>query len=158
MKKIFLPLLLLFAFTACKHSHEHGSAEHDHSEAEHKEHSHEGHDTDGHNHDSDTKEAVYVHTVLFWMKEDLSAEEAKFFEDGLEKLGKTVPSIVSYKWGRPAGTDRAVVDNSYTYAWIVDFEDAESLNAYEVDPIHTSFVDEAKHLWTKVQVYDTILE
>lgn len=103
------------------------------------------------------EEAVFVHTVFFWMKEDFSEEDAKFFEDGLEKLGK-VPSIHSYKWGKPAGTPRDVVDNSYTYAWIVDFTSAEKQDEYQVDPIHLKFIEECDGLWTKVQVYDTILE
>lgn len=108
----------------------------------------------------DEKEQIqptFVHTVFFWMKEDLTEEEAKFFEEGMEKLGQ-VPSIHSYKWGKPAGTPREVVDNSYTYAWIVDFKTSEDQDAYQVDPIHQKFIDESQHLWTKVQVYDTILE
>ncbi len=106
---------------------------------------------------SKKEKATFVHTVFFWMKEDLTEEEAKFFESEMEKLGKT-PSIHSYKWGKPAGTPRAVVDNSYTYAWIVDFTSAKEQDAYQVDPIHLAFIDKCKKLWTKVQVYDTIVE
>ncbi len=103
------------------------------------------------------EEPSFVHTVFFWMKEDFSEEDAKFFEEELEKLGK-VPSIRTYKWGKPAGTPRDVVDNSYTYAWIVDFTSAEKQDEYQVDPIHLKFIENCEALWTKVQVYDTILE
>ncbi|WP_235298495.1 Dabb family protein [Portibacter marinus] len=103
------------------------------------------------------EEPTFVHTVFFWMKDDLTEEEAKFFEEGMEKLGQT-PSIHSYKWGKPAGTPRDVVDNSYTYAWIVEFANTEDHDAYQEDPIHVKFIEESSDLWTKVQVYDTILE
>ena len=99
----------------------------------------------------------FVHTVFFWMKEDLSKEEAQFFEEGMEKLGAT-PSILSYKWGKPAGTPRDVVDNSYSYAWIVDFASSEDQDAYQDDPIHLEFIEQCKNLWTKVQVYDTVIK
>ena len=103
------------------------------------------------------EKASFVHTVFFWMKEDLSDKEAKFFESEMEKLGST-PSILTYKWGKPAGTPRDVVDNSYTYAWIVDFASSENQDAYQVDPIHLAFIESCKDLWTKVQVYDTLIE
>ena len=103
------------------------------------------------------EKASFVHTVFFWMKEDLSEKEAKFFESEMEKLGST-PSILTYKWGKPAGTPRDLVDNSYTYAWIVDFASSENQDAYQVDPIHLAFIESCKDLWTKVQVYDTLIE
>lgn len=155
MKKIILPLLTLVLFAGCKHTHEHG--EHGHKDKDHGKSEHTSHDHKGQKPESNAKDATFVHTVFFWMKEDLSEDEAKFFEEGMEKLGKT-PSILSYKWGKPAGTQREVVDNSYTYAWIVDFASKEDQDAYQVDPIHVKFVEESKDLWTKVQVYDTVLE
>ena len=101
--------------------------------------------------------AKFVHTVFFWMKEGLSKEEAQFFEEGMEKLGAT-PSILSYKWGKPAGTPRDVVDNSYSYALIVDFASSEDQDAYQIDPIRLEFIEQCKNLWTKVQVYDTVIK
>ncbi len=151
-------LIILFALTlfaiSCKHSHEHGPEGHAHESQDQTEHQHDDHDHNGHSH---AKKASFVHTVFFWMKEDLSDEEARFFEEGMEKLGKT-PSILSYKWGKPAGTPREVVDNSYSYAWIVDFASSEDQDAYQVDPVHLQFIEDCKDLWTKVQVYDTILK
>ena len=159
---IILFALVLFAIS-CKHSHEHGPDGHDHGSSDHTEHDVKHHDHnnehDGHVHDGDShaEKASFVHTVFFWMKEDLSEDEARFFEEGMEKLGRT-PSIHSYRWGKPAGTPRDVVDNSYSYAWIVDFLSTEDQDAYQVDPVHLQFVEDCKGLWTKVQVYDTILE
>lgn len=141
MKSFFLLLSLLFFMVSCTESSgtvENSTANDNKSTVE-------------------KAEATFVHTVFFWMKEDFSASEAAFFEEGLEKLGK-VPSIHSYKWGKPAGTARDVVDNSYTYAWIVDFTSAEKEAEYQDDPIHLTFIDSSSHLWTKVVVYDTVLK
>jgi len=154
MKYIFFPILVFLLLSACNHSHEHVKGGHEHGKTVHENHDHEN---ESHSHGASDKEATFVHTVFFWMKEDLTVDEAKFFEEGMDMLGKT-PSILSYKWGKPAGTQREVVDNSYTYAWIVDFATTEDQDAYQVDPIHLKFIEESKHLWTKVQVYDTILD
>lgn len=105
----------------------------------------------------ETSKPKFLHVVYFWMKEDITDEEKKFFEAGMEKLGK-IESIAAYEWGVPAGTDREVVDNSYTYAWITYFDTSADHDSYQDDPIHLGFIEESKHLWTRVQVYDSILE
>jgi hypothetical protein len=147
MKKILLPLVVTIAIFSCTNSQNPSSSELAHEETKLKG------DVSG----ASAKEVTFVHTVFFWMKEDLSAEEAKFFEEGMDELGR-IPSILSYKWGKPAGTPRDVVDNSYTYAWIGEFATPEDQDAYQIDPLHKKFVEEAKDLWTKIQIYDTILE
>ena len=112
---------------------------------------HEAHKTE-----TEMTKPTFVHTVFFWFKEGTTEEDGKFFESELEKLG-TCPTILSYKWGKPAGTPRDVVDNSYNYAWIVDFASSEDQDAYQIEPIHLKFIENCSHLWEKVQVYDTIL-
>ena len=101
--------------------------------------------------------ATFVHTVYFWMKDGITPEEEKMFEGELVKLG-TCPSILSYKWGKPAGTPRDVVDNSYGYALIEEFANMEDQAIYQDDPIHLAFIENSKDLWSRVQVYDTIIE
>ena len=155
MKNFILPIMVMCLVSACNHTHKHGEGGHEHDISE--EHGHDSHDKNEHSHVENAPEATFVHTVFFWMKEGLSEQEAKFFEDGMEKLGKT-PSILSYKWGKPAGTQREVVDNTYTYAWIAEFASSADQDAYQVDPVHVEFIEESKDLWTKVQVYDTVLD
>jgi len=111
--------------------------------------------------DVDVKEMVsppkLAHTVYFWMEDGVSAADKAKLEEGLKSLAK-VPSIHSYYWGPPASTGkRDVVDNSYAYGINVFFESAADEAAYQIDPIHLEFIDKYKHLWTKVVVYDNIM-
>jgi hypothetical protein len=144
MIKLFVPILAIIMIMSCNASHEHDHGE----DANMHEEKMEG---------TKMAEATFVHTVFFWMKEDISKEESEFFESELEKLGQS-PTINSYRWGKPAGTPRDVVDNSYGYAWIVDFASTADQDAYQVEPIHLAFIESCKDLWTKVQVYDTLLD
>lgn len=147
MKHIIIPILLIASFTACNNA---GSST-DQADAN------KIHEVDTNMHEHAETKPSFTHTVFFWMKEGLTNEEAKLFESELEILG-TCPTIQSYKWGKPAGTQREVVDNSYTYAWILDFASVEDQDAYQVEPIHLAFIEKCKNLWTKVQVYDTLIQ
>lgn len=104
------------------------------------------------------KKPKLIHTVYFWLKEDLSEEQNNSFEQSLIALGK-VPSILSYHYGPPAATtERGVIDNSYSWALNVHFNSIEDEAAYQVDPIHLKFVEENKDLWYKVVVYDNVVK
>jgi len=102
-------------------------------------------------------ETAFIHTVFFWMKEEVTEEQkAEFVKNGMGKL-KECPQIYKVFYGPPAGTPREVVDNSYDYAWICHFKSKEEQDAYQTEPIHLKFVEDFNHLWEKVQVYDNIL-
>jgi hypothetical protein len=49
-----------------------------------------------------------------------------------------------------------VVDNSFTYFYLMLFPDLEAQNAYQTDPTHLLFIEEASHLWDRVLVYDSV--
>lgn len=102
-------------------------------------------------------ETAFIHTVFFWMKEEVTAEQkAEFVKNGMGKL-KTCPQIYKVFYGPPAGTPREVVDNSYDYAWICHFKNKADQDAYQTEPIHLKFVEDFNHLWERVQVYDNVL-
>ncbi len=95
-----------------------------------------------------------VHTVYFWLQEDISEEDKLAFEEAIQKLG-TVPTIKHYYWGPPAPTEaRGVVDNSYDYALNVFFEKLEDHDVYQTHPIHLDFIEKNQDKWTTVKVYD----
>jgi hypothetical protein len=37
------------------------------------------------------------------------------------------------------------------------FDDVESQDEYQVHPKHTEFVEQYKHLWNRVVVYDSLI-
>jgi len=96
---------------------------------------------------------MHSHNVYFWLKEGLSNSALLEFEKGLETLTKTT-QVVSGFFGKPANTDRAVVDNTYSYGLLLVFKDTPDHNRYQADPIHLAFVEKNSAKWTKVQVYD----
>ena len=97
---------------------------------------------------------MFVHSVFFWLRPDLTDAERAEFDRGIQSL-KTVPSVGQVFIGNPAPIPkRPVVDDSYSYALTILFKDVASHDAYQVDPIHKAFVNGCKHLWNKVQIYD----
>lgn len=98
---------------------------------------------------------LFIHHVYFWLNNPDSTEDFKKLVDGLEKLSK-VKTIKMSHIGKPAGTNRDVIDGSYSISWLLLFENRADQDSYQTDPIHLKFIDECKHLWKKVVVYDSI--
>ncbi|GAA0726221.1 Dabb family protein [Sphingomonas japonica] len=105
--------------------------------------------------DTARRDARFIHHVFFWLKNSDSAADKARLVAALEKLS-AVDTIRSYQIGEPAGTDRDVIDGSYSVSWTLTFDSAADQQAYQVDPIHLQFVEEHSALWQRVQVYDTV--
>ena len=97
-----------------------------------------------------------VHHVFFWLKEPKNETHKKQLVSALNELLK-VKTIKMSHVGYPAGTEsRDVVDHSYSVSYMVIFNNQADQDSYQVDPIHTKFVEENSHLWDKVIVYDSV--
>lgn len=96
---------------------------------------------------------MFVHAVFFWLKPGITPAEEKQFFDGVSSL-LTIPDVVTGHVGKPASTDRPVIDRSYSYGLLTAFKDLAGHDAYQVAPVHLKFIDSCKHLWTRVQIYD----
>lgn len=147
-KSIYLFVFASLAFCACKneghHNHSHG---HNHGHETSHAHAHD------HPHHTEAETGV-IHTVYFWLKDDVSEEDRKTFEQALNDLAK-VPSISEYYWGKPAGTEaRDVTDQSFDYAINVFFDSVEDEAAYQIDPLHLKFVEAFGKIFETVKVYD----
>lgn len=95
---------------------------------------------------------MFVHSVYFWLKPDLTAEQrAEFVRRGA--MLTRLPSVRSGWFGSPAETSREVIDRSYSYGLVVVFDDEAGHDAYQVDPVHDAFRD-LSHMWTAVKIYD----
>ncbi len=98
---------------------------------------------------------MFIHSVYFWLKENLSeAERADFVRGAQSLLG--VDTIVRGHIGVPAATRRAVIDSSYDFALVFEFADQAGQDTYQEHPIHLQFVADCAVYWTRVQVYDSV--
>ncbi len=95
---------------------------------------------------------MFVHCVYFWLKPGISAADEALFVERAKAL-TTLPSVKHGWFGKPAATDRPVIDRSYSYGLTVVFDDEAGHDAYQVHPVHDAF-RELHHLWTAVKIYD----
>ena len=96
---------------------------------------------------------MHVHNVYFWLKQDLDNQAIAAFEQGLEALAKD-PAIKSGYYGKPANTERDVVENSYTYGLVFVFDDLAAHDQYQTGEVHLKFVEDHLSKWERVVVYD----
>lgn len=97
---------------------------------------------------------MFVHVVNFWLKEGLTPDEIKQFEVGASSLG-SIESLRVFNVGKPATTDRPVIDRSYSYCELTVFDDIAGHDYYQDHPIHHQFIKDCAHLWEKVLIYDS---
>ena len=98
---------------------------------------------------------LFVHHVYFWLKNPGNKEDLDKLVAGLRKLS-AVKTIKQFHIGKPANTDRDVIDRSYAVSWLVFFDNGTGQASYQTDPIHLKFVEECSSLWQKVVVYDSV--
>ena len=100
------------------------------------------------------KLVMLVHTVIFWLKNDLSDEDRSTFFKEVATLG-TIPSVEDFHLGTPAQTPkRPVIDDSYDCAVTVVLQDLTAQDQYQIDPIHQEFIDTCSSFWERVVIYD----
>ena len=97
----------------------------------------------------------FVHSVYFWLQPDLSKAQIEEFESALRQFIDDSEFASSGHIGKPAGTPREIVDNSYDYSLIVTFENADQHQAYQDEKPHDVFRVVAKKYAQRVQIYDS---
>ena len=96
---------------------------------------------------------MFVHSVFFWLKDELTQDQKEQFRQGVETLITIQPSVAVYV-GTVADTDRPIIDKSYDLALTCIFENKADQDEYQIDPVHLAFVDNHKEDWKKVLIYD----
>src|SRR5690606_34223677 len=77
-----------------------------------------------------------LHSVHFWLKAEITAEEEHDFLVFLEELRK-VPDVQTMQYGKPAITNpRPVVDNYFHYNLLFSFQHVDVINTHETHPAH----------------------
>lgn len=98
---------------------------------------------------------MFLHSVYFWLRDDLAPADRARFVAGLRSL-LTIPSVAHGWTGVPAPTDRPVIERGYSYALVVTFADEAAHDAYQVDPIHDRFRVECSPFWETVKIFDSV--
>jgi len=98
---------------------------------------------------------LFIHHVYFWLKNPGSKEDLDKLVAGLRTLSK-VSTIQKHYIGKPADTNRDVIDRSYSVSWLLFFKNKEDQDKYQVDPVHLKFVEQCSALWSRVTVYDSV--
>ena len=97
-----------------------------------------------------------LHTVYFWLKDNLSDDDHAMFVEGAELLAGA-PTVQHFFGGGPAGTpDRDVTDKSFDYSIHLQFASVEDHNSYQTDPVHLKFVEDHAAKFATVKVYDSV--
>ena len=100
-------------------------------------------------------ENLFVHHVYFSLHHPDSQEDQAKLVAGLKQLAKISYFQLTHI-GVPADTHRDVVERGYSVSWLVFFKNPADQETYQSDPVHLKFIDECKHLWKKVVVYDSV--
>ncbi len=111
-----------------------------------------------HHEEAKEKEIGFIHMVFFWINEDASGADVKQLMDDCKNLLGEIKTVKKVEVGKPAGTERDVVDNSYGVSLIVYFKDSAGHDHYQTAQKHLDFIERNKETWSKVQVYDMVPE
>jgi len=106
--------------------------------------------------ESNTIDTNFIHVVYFWLNNPDSQTDKQEFEEKLGLFMETSNYAKTKFVGVPSLSDRDVVDDSFSYSLIVSFTSKEEQDLYQTEPAHLKFVEDAKHLWSKVIVYDSL--
>ena len=98
---------------------------------------------------------MFVHSVYFWLRPNLTAAEEQHFAAGLESL-RAIHGVVHGYIGVPASTDRPVIERGYSRALVLIFADEQAHDAYQVHPVHDAFRSNCGAYWTSVRIYDSV--
>lgn len=98
---------------------------------------------------------MFIHHVYFWLKKPGNNKDTEKLAEGLKTL-TGISTIRLHHIGRPASTNREVIDRSYDISWLLVFDNAADQEQYQSDPIHLEFVKNYSQLWSRVVVYDSV--
>lgn len=96
---------------------------------------------------------MFVHSLYFWLKEDLSDEKIQEFKEALR--GLKVIEVLEQVWvGDPVESERPVVDSSYTVGLVTVFKNAADHDTYQNHEAHQKFLTHYASCWNQVKVLD----
>ena len=99
-----------------------------------------------------------IHHVYFTLKNPDSVQDKQLLKEGLQSLA-AIQEVKHLIIGEPAPTfDREVIASDWHVSEVIYFDSVADQDAYQVDPVHHLFVTNYSHLWSKVVVYDILID
>jgi hypothetical protein len=96
------------------------------------------------------------HVVLVWLKRPGNAQDRAALRAAGDEL-RAIPGIRLLDHGTPLPSERPVVDDSFDAGFVMRFDSAAALQAYEVHPIHVAKAKEVlQPLSRKIVVHDIV--
>ena len=97
---------------------------------------------------------MLIHTVIFWLRKDLTHEDLALFEQELCLLEK-ISTVEQLFIGRPSATaKRPVIDDTYDFCLTVALKNLAAHDVCQEDPLHLAFIENCSHMWERVKIYD----
>ena len=99
-----------------------------------------------------------IHHVYFTLKNPDSVQDKQLLKEGLQSLA-AIAEVKHLVIGEPAPTfDREVIASDWHVSEVIYFDSVADQDAYQEDPVHQLFVTNYSHLWSKVVVYDILVD
>ena len=103
-------------------------------------------------------ERQMIHHVYFTLKNPDSVQDKQLLKEGLQSLA-AIEEVRHLIIGEPAPTfDREVIASDWHVSEVIYFDNVADQDAYQVDPVHQLFVTNYSYLWSKVVVYDILVD
>jgi hypothetical protein len=97
---------------------------------------------------------MITHVVVFWTDKPRGEAQQKIAAGARELLAE-IPGALEFRSGLPVPSTRGVVDDSFSAAISMTFEDQSAADAYLAHPLHVRFVEEClKPYARRFVVYD----
>lgn len=99
-----------------------------------------------------------IHHVYFTLENPDSVKDKQMLKKGLQSLA-AIQEVRHLIIGEPAPTfDREVIASDWHVSEVIYFDSVADQDAYQIDPVHQLFVTNYSHLWSKVVVYDILID
>ena len=96
------------------------------------------------------------HIVLVWLKRPGDAQDRQKLRDAADDL-RSIPGLRFLDHGTALASDRPVVDDSFDVGFVMRFDSAAALQAYETNSLHVQKVKEVlRPLSRKILVHDIV--
>ncbi len=97
---------------------------------------------------------MFVHSVYFWLKPELSIEARAEILRDIQTL-REIPLVRGCYIGTPNPCDRPVIDSSYDIGLVLVFDDKAAEEAYIAHPLHRAFAEKWRTQWS-TKIFDCV--